>query len=110
MFLKASRDSRFHRGVRWIPLYEIVRIAVEHGFTCGYDSNVGSYIHTTRLRTHATSHWKGEKIKSPHVNLGYWLDELKIDLPSPITPVCYGRNFSVIASQMNDKRRMLREI
>jgi len=38
--------------------------------------------------------------KSPHKNLGDWLESLDIQLPSPFTPVCYGGIFAAKVSKI----------
>jgi len=110
IFLKASRDNRFHRGMVYRPMQDMIRIAVEHGFACGYEPNVGYYHHTPKLQSYDIRNYKGQNIKSPFMHMGHWQDSLQIGFPTPITPVCYGGNFVVKASQIYAKRSTLKNI
>merc|ERR1719203_944917 len=39
MFLKASRISKIHSGMRYRPLNELIRIAITNGFACGFENS-----------------------------------------------------------------------
>jgi len=111
IFLKASRSNAHHIGMHYRSLKDMIRIAMVNGFSCGYEHGEGIYFHNTpKLRTFLSMSYKGSNIKSPYANMGDWLDIIGIKLPSPITPVCYGGNFAVKASQIYPRRAVLKRM
>ena len=110
LFLKASRDSTYHTGMEYRDLEEMLQIAMINGFSCGYKSNSNYFYNTSRLKDFSLAKYKGQFINSSYVHMGDYLDAMGIVLPSPITPVCYGGNFIVNATQIYSKRIVLKRI
>jgi len=112
LFLKASR--RIHQGgMTPRSLHDMIRIASHHGFSCElkHAENLLSHYHfTSQVTTYAITHYRRQMIKSPYENMGSWLDNLEIDMPTPIMPVCYGGVFVVKASQIFNKTNELQKI
>jgi len=70
----------------------ILKAAGPAGFGCFLDPQPGTsvFANTTALSAFSFS-WKG----TPYRDLSSWLRKaLKTDLPTPVTPVCYGGNFA----------------
>jgi len=104
LFFKASRFLA--QGYMYYrPLKAVIRVAMRHGFACEAVHTYHSFYHyTTQLKTFSLVSYKEDLIKSNYSNMGEWLDRLGIELPSPITPVCYAGNFVAKASQIYAKR------
>ena len=110
LFMKASRF--IHQiGMSYRDIKDMIRIAHTHGFGCEMKHNSNSYYHNTTLfqEFRLTKH-RGNDIASPYTNMKQWWNELDITLPKPITPVCYGGNFVVKASQIFGKRDIWNKI
>ena len=84
---------------------------MQHGFSCESEPVDKSYYYRTELlRTFYTTHHKKEYVKSSYANLGEYADAFGIELPTLLTPVCYGGNFAAKASQIYAKRDLWNKI
>jgi len=95
-------------------LYEILGITAKWDFGCYlkspyFKTDVLKVMNKTEYRgvrlraANGTRVWKWNNstgFKSPHKNLGDWLESLDIQLPSPFTPVCYGGIFAAKVSKI----------
>jgi len=107
IFMKGSRVL-YQPGHRYRPIQDVIRIANERGFGCeAAPFDKSAFYRTDELRRFLIANHKAENIKSPHENLGAWADALGIELPSPLTPVCYGGNFAVKATQIYAKKDLM---
>merc|ERR1711862_279930 len=111
IFLKASRYL-YQKDMQYRPLVDQLRIAAKNGFSCEAEPTYQSlYYNTTTLRQFHIKVHREEKVDvSNYTNMGQWLDNLGIELPSPITPVCFGANFVVKSSQIFSKRDIWKKI
>lgn len=106
LFFKASRDL-YQPGLRYRHIRDVIRIAMEHGFSCEAEHvDTSMYHQTNNLKAFQIATYKGFYIKSSYDNMGEWLKNLDIRLPSPLTPVCYGGNFAVKASQIYSRNAL----
>jgi len=62
------------------------------------------------MREFAVTDYKGQHIKSLYLSMGHYLDAMEIELPTPISPVCYGGNFVVKATQIYPKKDILKKM
>ena len=109
-FVKGSRNCN-QLGMSHKNMHDVIRIAMQHGFSCEEQPRDKSiYYDTSMIRTFWLDTHKGEAIKSNYKDMGDFLDQLGIELPSPITPVCYGGNFVVKPSQIYSKRNLWEKI
>jgi len=101
VFLKDNLNSRhkYEMHMKQRKLEELVRDAWENGFSC---HGVTPYkFHSTEiLKTFGLFYYKVEDVeksefKSIYKNFGNWLSDMNIELPSPLTQVCYGGIFAV---------------
>ena len=110
LFIKGSRISH-QKGLSYRNIHDVMRISLIHGFSCELQpSDKSIYYDTTLLKTFWLESHKGERIRSKYSDMSEFLDTLGIALPSPITPVCYGGNFVVKASQIYRKRDVWEKI
>lgn len=106
LFIKASRYL-YQSGMHYRPIRDVIRIANERGFSCEAEaSDKSSYYRTELLRGFSLPVHRGVYVKSPYRNMGHWLDNMGIELPGPLTPVCYGGNFAAKASQIYSKKKL----
>lgn len=116
VFLKDNVD--IHQLCRRRSLYEMIGIAAKTGFACFQEPSDGLslYHRTDILSLLNMTHYagvpkydrKGNKIlndstgfKSKYVNMGGWLKDMGITLPSPVTAVCYGGMYAVTADRVH---------
>ena len=66
LFLKASRSSKYHGGMKYRPLEDVLRIAMVNGFACGYENDSVYFHDTATLRTFAVADYKDQQIKSSY--------------------------------------------
>lgn len=110
LFIKASRDL-YQKGMSYRPLQEVIRLALHSGFSCESKPNDKSYYHDSNLlQFFMLEKHKEEDIRSKYRYMGGWLKDVGIELPRPFTPVCYGGNFAVKASQIHSKKDVLKNI
>lgn len=94
-------------------LETMLHTASINGFCCNeqqyeFDTYRPSYYHDySKLSKFSLEGWVREKrdknheFKSQYQNLGDWVDQLNISLPSPLMPVCYGGTFVATVSQIS---------
>jgi len=106
LFIKASRIL-YQPGMHYRPIQDMIRIAIGHGFSCEakpHDKPI--FYRTSILRSFQIAAHQGVNIKSQYESMGQWLDAMGINFPNQLTPVCYGGNFAVKASQIYSKKEL----
>ena len=106
LFIKASRFL-YQFMMQYRPIQDVIRIAMEQGFSCESEPiDRSMYYRTANLRTfsHRFHRSGAGRFKSAYTNMGHWLDNMQINLPSPLTPVCYGGNFAAKATQIYPRK------
>ena len=107
VFLKDN--LKLHQQAKPRSLSNMIRVAQVNGFGCFLKPRDGlSMYHDTATMVHFNVSKYREKVvtndntnfKSPYANMGAWLDQMDLKLPTPYTSVCYGGSFAVQASRI----------
>jgi len=110
LFFKASRYL-YQYKMMYRKLQDMIRIALQSGFSCGLEPSEHSLYHNTaKLKEFNIGIHRRVNVRSKFTNMGHWLDDLDIELPNPYTPVCYGGNFVVKAAQIYSKRNIWKKL
>ena len=115
LFLEDNYHVVHQHNLEPVALPEMLRLAAGNlGFACRLiprvDSQFSTWHETDKLHTFhmesynsgATTYKKSDaQVFSRGENLGQWLRTVRIVLPSPVTPVCYGGNFAARGASLH---------
>jgi len=128
IFMKDNRDM--HQVANWRTLSDMLRITSVQGFACGQilqtrnchefvgerkvvaKYSLSTYHKLSGLLLFHSQNYvrnpdtdKDNEFKSKYVNMGEWVNDLKMPFPSSLVQVCYGANFAVEASRIKKHKR-----
>jgi len=125
LFVKDNHHIVHQTHMETAPLSQVVEMAAgDLGFACGLISRVESpqfsvWHETSKLVSFQLQEYESTSASysqsdtqnfSTGETFGTWLENLKIVLPTPLTPVCYGGTFAVRSDRLKSARNAAERI